>query len=124
MYKKALRWKLRFDHPKGNLNCESLWDLTLSDLNTMAKKYHKELESEDEIDFLANLPPVSKTLQLKFDIVMDVLETKKEESEGRKLAASKREEKSQLLNILAEKQSESLRNLSEEEILKKLKDLG
>lgn len=123
MYKQALKLKLRFNTQKGNLSVEDLWDLSLNQLNTIAKNLNRSLKQESEEDFLDEKPEASKIVKLQFDIVLDVLNTKKEEKKAAEMKEENAARKQQLLTLLEKKQLQSLENLSEAELLEKIQAL-
>ena len=123
-FEKASRLKLRFNSNKGLLISEDLWDLPLTQLNSIAKTLNKELATMEEEDFLEEAVKEDVEVRLGFEIVLHVLKTKKEEAQKRRDATGVKAEKDKLLEIIAKKQDEGLENLSEEELKKKLAELG
>jgi len=123
MFEKASRLKLRFKTRKGILSTEDLWDLSLAELNEVAKNLNKELKTAEEEDFLNAKSVEDEKVKLAFDVVLHVLNTKKAEAAERAEAANKKAEKQKILGILAKKQDASLENLSEDELKKKLEAL-
>lgn len=63
-------------------------------------------------------------LELKFNIVKDVITDKLKEKADRETAKNKAAEKARLTELLAKKQSEKLESLSEDEIKRRLAELG
>lgn len=123
MFEKASRMKIRFLTNKGWLTVEDLWDLSLKDLNTLAKKLNKEIKELEEEDFLEVVNNNDASLKLSFDITLHILNTKKAENEKKREAAARKEKKEKILSIIAKKQDESLENMSEDELRKALEDL-
>ncbi len=123
MLQKALRMKLRFSTEKGLFSVEDLWDLSLQHLNRMAKGLNKLLKESKEDDFLEETSEEDTITKLRFDIVIDILETKKAENKARKSATAKKAEREKLLALLARKQDNALEALSEADVLKKLEEL-
>lgn len=123
MFEKASKIKLRFQSNKGLLTTEDLWDLSLSNLNVVAKSLNKQIKAEEEEDFLKAAKSSNVELKLAFDIVLHILNVKKAELEAREAAADKAVKKQKLLEILAKKQDASLENMSEEEIKAQLSAL-
>lgn len=123
MFEQATRQKLRISSSFGNLSVEDLWDLPLTKLNDIAKVLKRTLKDSEEDDFLEERSIKGTEDQLRFDIVLHVLNTKKAENKARLDAKEKKEQKNRLLEILARKQDAALENLSEEELLKKLESL-
>ena len=60
---------------------------------------------------------------MKFDIVKDIISDKLTEKAEKETAKEKKAEKARLLEILARKQDQSLENMSESELLKKIQEL-
>jgi len=123
MFKEASRKQLRFITEKGLLSTEDLWDLSLEDLNKIAKGLNKELSVMEEEDFLNEPSKQDAEVKLKFDIVLNVLNTKKDELATRKEKTMLKAKRQKLLEILEKKQDASLEEMSEEELKKALDDL-
>ncbi|MGD9678171.1 MAG: hypothetical protein AB7V16_07380 [Vulcanibacillus sp.] len=123
MFEKASRMKLRFQSSRGVLSVEDLWDLSLEQLNTLAKGLKKQLQNAAEEDFLEVQSSEDLIVQLEFDIVLYILNTKKNEKKAREEAVAKKNEKKKLLDILNRKKDESLETLSEEELVKRINEL-
>lgn len=124
LFERAARQKLRFQSPKGGVSAEDLWDITLPQLNKMAKALKKELRESEEEDFLQTRSAADVKTQLKFDIVLHVLNVKVAEQEAREARVARKEEKEKILGILARKQDTALENLSEAELEAKLNSLS
>lgn len=125
MFEKATRLKLRFDGPKGGkLTTEDLWDLTLIQLNDVAKDLNRKVKEVGEDDFLQEVSTANTKLQLQFNVVLHVLQTKKAEREKAKESAVRKEEREKIGEIIAKKQAAALENLPEEELLKKYQELS
>lgn len=124
MFEKASRMKLRFATRKGTLSVEDLWDLSLADLNILAKSLNKVLKESSEEDFLEVSNKVDVENKLKFDLALYILNTKKAESDAKAREQQVKEECDQLLEILSEKRNDNLKNLSEEELLRKIAELS
>ena len=76
MYKQASKMKLRFATSKGNLSVEDLWDLSLPALDRLAVSYDEELAKSPRKSFITNDTPSNSELELKFNIVKDVITDK------------------------------------------------
>jgi len=123
MFEKASRLKVRFEAEKGNLAVEDLWDLSLIQLNKLAKKYNKEMKENEEEDFLKVRTAKDTLTELKFNLILHVLTTKKEEQESKERAAEKKAQKEKLLTILERKESQELEGKSVEELKKQIAEL-
>jgi len=124
LFEKATRQKLRIGTSKGNVSVEDLWDLSLTALNTIAINLKKELKASEEESFLDVRSSSDITTKLRFDVVLYILNVKKEEKVAREAAAETKAKKEKLLGILAKKQDAALENMSAEELEKELKALG
>jgi hypothetical protein len=123
LFEKASRLKLRFQSTKGILSTEDLWDLSLQDLNALAKKLNRQIKNMSEEDFLQEETKEDKETKLAFDLVIHVLNVKKEERQKEKDRTEKKAKKEKLLDILAKKRDQSLEQMSEEDLLKELESL-
>ena len=120
MFKQASKMKLRFATSKGNLSVEDLWDLSLPVLDKLAVSYDEELAKSPRKSFITNDTPSNTELELKFNIVKEIITEKAD----RETAKNKAAEKARLTELLAKKQSEKLESLSEDEIKRRLAELG
>jgi len=123
MFEKASRLKLRFNTSRGVHSVEDLWDMTLEQLNVVAKHSNKKIKETAEEDFLKEKSTVDVEEKLKFDIVLYILNTKKEERDARKTAVKKKEKRDKLLELLEKKRDANREGMSEEDILKELDEL-
>ena len=79
MFKQASKIKLRFATSKGYLSVEDLWDLSLPTLDKLAVSYDEELAKSPRKSFISDNAPKNKELELKFNIVKDIIATKLQE---------------------------------------------
>jgi len=121
LFAQATKNKLRFSTDKGILNTEDLWNMDLVSLNDIAVQLNKQLQDR-EISFIDN-KNTDFSLQLKFDVVRLIIETKIQERDERKLAQEKLVKKQQLIALLNQKETEQLQQLSVEDIKKQLAEL-
>ena len=125
MYKQASKMKLRFATSQGNLSVEDLWDLSLPVLDKLAVSYDEELAKSPRKSFISNDTSAGNVeLELKFNIVKEIITDKLKEKSDRDQAKQKAAERAKLLDLLDKKQSEKLENLSEEELRQRLAELG
>lgn len=118
MYKQASQLKLRFQTPKGQLTVEQLWDLSMTDLSTTIKAMKKVLKKSDDDDlgFLEEDSKVDKVMELAFNILKDVYITKKEAAKAIREAAEIKAHNQKILTLIADKEEESLKGKSIEEL--------
>lgn len=122
IFEAATRNKYRYLY-KGLISTEDLWDLTPEQLDSVYKALNKEAKTQGE-DSLMDNGSVSEETQNKIEIVKYIFAVKREEERARKTEAENREKKKHIMDILAEKQDASLRNMSEEDLVKMLDNLA
>lgn len=120
-FKLASREKLRFQTNRGVLTTEQLWDVSISELDALAVQLETEYQSSGKKSFVVKSSAKDKIAKLKFDVVLDVLTTKVEEADALREAKEVKEHNEKILNLIAEKQDESLKNKSVAELKKMLK---
>jgi hypothetical protein len=121
MYKQASKEKFRFQTNKGMLSVEQLWDLSLTDLDSLAVSLEDAYKNSKGKSFLEKRTTLDKGLKLKFDIVLDVLQSKVEDNEVLRDAAETKEHNQKILSLIADKKEGELAGLSIKELEKKLK---
>ena len=122
MYKTAARTRLRIKTGRGMVSVEDLWDLSLVELNNLAKGLNKELKRQDEEDFLGENTKEDEITKLKFDIIIDVITTKKKERDAASTAADNKAHNQKILELIAAKEAEELKGKSIEELKGLLKE--
>lgn len=124
MFTKANRLKLRFNSPAGQISVEDLWDLPLisktskPNLDDIAKDLFQQLRVTAVASFVVKENKENETLQLKFDIVKHIIDTRLAENDIALQAGIRKEKKQQLLAIIAQKENEELAGSSKEELRK------
>lgn len=131
IFERASRAKLRFATAIGELTAEQLWDLPLAvrgdrpDLDKIARAVHFELKGLDEVSFVDTKPDPRKVdLELRFDILKHIIDSKKTDAAAAQTAAQNAEFKRKLLDALAAKEGEELSKLSADDLKKKLAELA
>ena len=120
-FKQASKQKLRFQTAKGLLSVEQLWDLSLSDLDSLAVSLREAYENSKGKSFLTKRTTKDATIKLQFDVVLDILQTKVEESELLREAKENKENNEKILNLISEKKDEELKGKSLKELQKMLR---
>ena len=123
LFIQASRRKLRFSSSKGSLGIDDLWDLSLPSLDAIAVNLDEQIQKVGKKSFLAKRAASTLELDIAFEIVKFVLETRVAENEASKLKADKEAQKAFLTNLLKEKQMDEIKGLSAEEIQKKIEAL-
>jgi hypothetical protein len=117
MFEQAARLKLRFNH-KGLCSTEDLWDLSLTELDSIYKKLSAEAKTQGEDSLLESKNVADEVLELKISIVKRIVEVRLAEAAARKDAKEQAERKQKILSIIADKQDEALKNMSVEDLKK------
>ena len=120
MFEKASRVKLRYSTNRGVLSVEDLWDLSLEQLDPIAKRL-KESQTES---FIKIRTKDTTELELKFNIVKHIIDVKLQEQEERIVAAEKKAKRQKILDLMAKKQDAELESKSYEELAKELEALS
>jgi hypothetical protein len=132
MFEKATRLKLRFSTPLGSLSVEDVWDLPLlpragggrkACLDNLAKALNQELKGADTESFVLKQTRPNEELALKFEIVKHIIAVRLHEQELRKNEKEAKEKKAMIMAIISEKETESLKGKSLEELTKLLESL-
>jgi hypothetical protein len=120
IYKKAAQKKIRFETSFGMLTSEQLFDLTLNQLDELAVSYNEANERSTTKSFLSEKTEENKIVKLKFDIVLDVLNTKLANQQRAAKTEETKLRNQKILNILQQKKDSELMGLSIEELEAKL----
>jgi hypothetical protein len=121
IFKLASRQKLRFTTSKGSLSTDQLWDLSLEDLDALAVGLETEYNHSAKTSFLVKKSAKDKTAKLRFDIVLDVLNTLVAENETATETREIKEHNKKILALIAEKKDDELKGKSTKELEKMLK---
>lgn len=122
--------QLKFRYPyKGLITTEDLWDLALPQLDVVYKALSKELNNIEGEDSLlstksSNYYANKNVMEMKIEIVRYIFNRKQEASEAARIDAERSAKKQHILEVLAAKQENALQNMSEEDLMKMLDDLG
>lgn len=123
MFEYATRNKVRFPF-KGLISVEDLWDLSLTNLDSIYKTLNKQVKQSEEESLLNTKTTVDKELDVQIAIVKHIVAVKLAEQEAREKASAKKAQKQKIMAIIASKQDEALQNSSVEDLQKMLDELG
>lgn len=123
IFEMATRNKYRFPY-KGMISVEDLWDLNQAQLDSIYKALNKEVKANQEDSLMFSQTQTDLDLQAKIEIVRHIYATKEQDAARRAAAAENAEKKRRILEILEQKQEDSLKNKSEDELLKMLNEIG
>ena len=123
MFEYATRNKVRFPF-KGLISVEDLWDLSLTNLDSIYKTLNKQVKQSEEESLLNTKTTVDKELDVQIAVVKHIVAVKLSEQEAREKASAKKAQKQKIMAIIASKQDEALQNSSVEDLQKMLDELG
>ena len=123
IFEYAVRNKVRFPF-KGMISVEDLWDLSLTNLDSIYKTLNKEIKQSEEESLLTIKTNVDTELEVQIAIVKHIVSVKLEEQEAREKAAAKKAQKQKIMSIIATKEDEALQNSSVEDLRKMLDELN
>lgn len=111
------------------LAVEDLWDLPLqsatgkANLDDIARDLHKQLRNGDDVSFVKPEVKTSELPQLRFDIVKHVIDARLAENAATAAAKDRAEKKQRLMELIADKQDETLKSKSVDELQKMLAEI-
>lgn len=123
IFEYAVRNKVRFPF-KGMISVEDLWDLSLTNLDSIYKTLNKQVKQSEEESLLATKTNVDTELEVQIAIIKYIVTVKLEEQEAREKAAAKKAQKQKIMSIIATKEDEALQNTSVEDLRKMLDELN
>ncbi len=123
MFEKASRLKLTFATSKGTLSADYLWDLPLTQLDSIAKDTNKRIKSAEEESFIAPKSAANTLDVLRLDILKHIIRTRQSEASEKLVKSEINAQTAVLETALARKKEEELSSLSVEDLQKRIKDL-
>ena len=122
IFELASRMKIRFAY-RGMITVEDLWDLSVQELDRIFQKLNKALKESKEESLLSPQAKEDSELAIAVAIVRHIVEVKLAEAAIALAVVERKAKKQKILEILADKQDDSLRNMSQEDLTKMLEDL-
>lgn len=123
LFETATRNKMRFPF-RGMVSVEDLWDLSLTNLDSVFKTLNAEAKKSEEESLLETKSKENEELSNKIEIVKYIVNIKLEEKKTRENARKNAEMKQRLLEIKAKRQDAALENISDEDLDKMLAELN
>lgn len=122
MFIRASREKIRFPY-KGQAAVEDLWDLSVVELDKIYKVLNAQMKQAKEDSLLETKSEEDEKLAVRIGIVKYIVSVKLEEKKAAELAKERKEQKQRIMEILAGKRDEALKEKSVEELERMLKEL-
>lgn len=127
LFEMASQMKFRYPY-KGMITTEDLWELKTTELDVVYRNLNKELNALDGDSLIATKSAdegvKANELRNKIEIVKYIFNSKQQEAELHRMAAANAAEKQKILGVLADMEDNALRNMSKEDLLKRLAELG
>ena len=122
MFEQATKMKLRFKVANGVLTTEDLWELSLDNLNNLARDLSKQLKGIEE-NFIEEKSNADARLELMFSVVKRVIERRLQAKKESIERQAKEQRRAEIMSILENKEMEEWKAKSKEELLKELQAL-
>lgn len=108
---------------RGMINVIDLWDLSLTNLDSVFKTLNAEVKKFEEESLLNTKSKEDEEISNKIEIVKYIVSVKLDEKKKREDAKKNTEMRQRLLEIKAKRQDAALENMSDEELDKALAEL-
>lgn len=108
---------------RGMINVIDLWDLSLTNLDSVFKTLNAEVKKFEEESLLHTKSKEDKEISNKIEIVKHIVNVKLNEKKKRENDIKNAETRQKLLEIKAKRQNAALENMSDEELDKALAEL-
>ena len=108
---------------RGMINVIDLWDLPLTNLDSVFKTLNAEIKRSEEESLLNIKSTEDEEISNKIDIVKYIVSVKLAEKKAREDDKKNAEMRQRLLEIKAKREDAALENLSDEELDKALAEL-
>lgn len=122
IFEYATRNKIRFSF-RGLISVEDLWDLSLTNLDSIYKELNKQSKQSEEESLLNIKTQEDELLNVQIEIVKHIVSVKLAEKEAREKASAKKVQKQKIMSIIAAKQDEALQNSSIDDLKRMLDEL-
>ena len=109
---------------RGMINVIDLWDLSLTNLDSVFKTLNAEVKKSEEESLLNTKSKEDEEISNKIEIVKYIVSVKLDEKKKRENAKKNAEMRQRLLEIKAKRQDAALENMSNEELDKALAELS
>lgn len=124
IFEKVSRNKTRFPSDRGELTTEQLWDLSLTSLDTIARKINRDLKELAEESFINTSPdPRKPGLELQIAVLKHIIQVKLDDQEAQKVAATKAAKRKALLEALANREAADMAGKTSAQLMKELEEL-
>ena len=124
IFERAAKEKVRFEF-RGVITTEDLWDLSLWNLDAIFKEINTVLKEQSGEGLIKNTTQNTfrESLQLQADLVRHVFEEKQKMANDAEAKKLRQEKKKRIMEIITDKQDETLASKSVAELKEMLDDM-
>lgn len=119
LFEVAVRGKYRYPY-KGMIATEDLFDLSVTELDKVYKSLVAEKKKASEDSLLSTKDEAEVKIDNQIEIIKYIVGLKLAEIEKKKNEKAEKERREKILGIIEEKENDSLRNMSLDELKKLL----
>ena len=101
---------------KGMINVIDLWNLSLTNLDSVFKTLNVEVKKSEEESLLNAKTKEDEELTNKIEIIKYIVSKKLAEKEAKENEKKNKEKRQRILEIKAKRQDEALENMSDEDL--------
>ena len=112
IFEQASKRSLRFNTAVGILSTEDLWNLVLTDLDTLAVSLKKTVDDTSVLSFINTTKKTNTDLILRFEIAKRIIEVRLAAQVKAANAKARKEERAKIMEIIDGKQDDALRKKS------------
>lgn len=121
LFELAARKKYRFPF-RGQVSTEDLWDLSITNLDSVFKTLNKEKKQNEEESLLSVKSEADKEVENKIEIVKHIVAVKQAEIAERAASKEKAQRNQKIAAIIERKKDEELEGKSIEDLMKLLEE--
>lgn len=126
IFEQATRKRIRFTTTLGQLNVEDVWQLPLIsnkgvNLDNLAMQLQEECAEKCRTSFVQKAETKDEDAQLRFDIVLHIINVKLDEQEEAQKAADRRAHQQRIMALIERKELEQFDQKSLDELREELK---
>lgn len=120
IFEQATRSKYRFPF-RGLCTVEDLWDLSVTNLDTVFKELNRQKKNSSEESLLDTKSDKDVALNDMIEIVKYIVAVKQKEQADRILSREQKEREQRIMDIIKRKEDEALENMSIAELTNMIK---